>query len=91
MADTLHRLGAEGVSTTKKMFSALVMTVKGSAQMLIRSVEDTNGALAWRAVIKRFEPATAMRAQSIMTAILNVKNLPFGFGRVRAVPVRLGA
>eukprot|EP00959_Pyramimonas_sp_CCMP1952_P474661 9503792-Pyramimonas_sp.AAC.1 len=42
------------------MFFALVMTVKGSAQMLI----------------KRYEPATAMRAQSITTAILNAKPFP---------------
>ncbi|CAK0811926.1 unnamed protein product, partial [Prorocentrum cordatum] len=50
MAETLRRLGAEGVSATKKMRSSLVMTLKGSAQMLIRSVEDQNGALAWRGV-----------------------------------------
>ncbi|CAK0889405.1 unnamed protein product, partial [Prorocentrum cordatum] len=77
MAETLHRLGAEGVTATKKMFFALVMTVKGSAQMLLtRSVEDQNGALARRALIKRCEPATAMSAQNIMTAVLNVKNFP---------------
>ncbi|CAK0797450.1 unnamed protein product [Prorocentrum cordatum] len=63
-----------GVAATKRMLFALVMAVKGSAQMLIRSVEDQNGALAWRARIKRCEFATTMRAQSITTAILNVKN-----------------
>eukprot|EP00959_Pyramimonas_sp_CCMP1952_P207299 4336263-Pyramimonas_sp.AAC.1 len=44
--------------------------------MLIRSVEDQNGALAWRALIKRYEPATAFRAQISMAAIRNVKNSP---------------
>eukprot|EP00959_Pyramimonas_sp_CCMP1952_P293746 6143645-Pyramimonas_sp.AAC.1 len=58
------------------MFFALVTTVKGNAQMLIRSVEDQDGSLAWRALIKPREFATAMRAQNIMTAIFSVKPRP---------------
>ncbi|CAK0789597.1 unnamed protein product, partial [Prorocentrum cordatum] len=76
MADAVHRLGVEGDAATKMMLFALVLTAKGSAQMLIRGAEDQNGALAWRALIKRYEAATAMRAQSIMTAILKVENFP---------------
>eukprot|EP00959_Pyramimonas_sp_CCMP1952_P092633 1938480-Pyramimonas_sp.AAC.1 len=49
--------------------------------MLIRSVEDQNGALAWRALIKRYELATAMRAQSITAAALNVKPFPSDLSR----------
>ena len=69
-------LGAEGTAANQKMFFSLVMTVKGSAQMIIRGVEQQNGAAAWRALCKRYEPATAVRAQSIMTSILNVKQFP---------------
>ncbi|CAK0809627.1 unnamed protein product [Prorocentrum cordatum] len=91
IAETLHRLGAEGASATKKLIFVLVMTVKGSAQMPIRSVEDQNGALAWRALIKRYEPATAMRVRGITTAIINVKPFPSdlaGFEQHRADWVR---
>ena len=75
-ATVLHRIGAEGVDANRKMYFALVMSVKGSAQMIIRGVENQNGALAWRSLVKRYEPATAVRAQSIMTSILNVKQFP---------------
>ncbi|CAK0805074.1 unnamed protein product, partial [Prorocentrum cordatum] len=57
MAETLHRLGAEGVTANKKMFFSL----------------DQNGAVAWLASVKRHEPATAVRAHSIMTSVFNVK------------------
>ena len=49
----------------KRMFFMLVMTAKGSSQMVLRSQEAHNGAACWRALCRRFEPATAMRAQSI--------------------------
>ena len=35
-----------------------------------------NGALAWRAMIKRYAPNTAPKVQSLMSAILNVKTVP---------------
>jgi hypothetical protein len=58
------------------MYFALVMTAKGSAQMILRNAERHNGAACWRALCRRFEPATAVRAQSIMQGILNVAPFP---------------
>ena len=58
------------------MFYMLVMTVKGSALMILRGQEVHNGAACWRALCKRYEPATAVRAQSIMQAVLNINVFP---------------
>ena len=69
-------MGDEGLLTNKKMYVALVMTTKGSAQMIVRGQERHNGAVCWRALCKRFEPATAVRAQSLMQGILNVGEFP---------------
>ena len=50
----------------RRLFYLLVMTVKGPAQMILRSQEPSNGTACWRALVRRYEPATAVRAQSIM-------------------------
>ena len=69
-------MGDEGLQANKKMYSALVMTTKGPAQMILRGQERHNGAVCWRALCKRFEPATAVRAQCLMLGILNVTAFP---------------
>ena len=47
MAAIERTLGGAGGQAAKKMFHMLVMTVKGPAQMVIRSVESQNGAEGW--------------------------------------------
>ena len=59
-----------------RMFFSLVITVKGLAQMILRGQEPHNGAACWRALCRRYELATAVRAQSIMTHILQVHVFP---------------
>jgi hypothetical protein len=76
LAHIFAALGEDGSLANKKMYFALVMTAKGSAQMILRSAERHNGAACWRALCRRFEPATAVRAQSIMQGILNVGPFP---------------
>ena len=76
LTNVLLVLGEDCSLANKKMYFALVMTAKGSAQMILRSVERHNGAACWRALCRRFEPATAVRAQSIMQGILNVGPFP---------------
>ena len=65
-----------GIEAAQKLFHVLVMNVRGPALTVIRGFTDMNGALAWRALIKRYAPSTAPRMQSLMSAILNVKALP---------------
>ena len=61
------------IEAAQKLFHVLVMNVRGPALTVIRGITDMNGALAWRALIKRYAPNTAPRRQSLMSAILNVK------------------
>ena len=62
-----------GIEAAQKLFHVLVMNVRGPALTVIRGVTDMNGALAWRALIKKYAPNTASRMQSLISAILNVK------------------
>jgi len=76
MSSAAIQQAPELAQDNKRMFFMLVMTVKGPAQMILRSQERHNGAACWRALCRRYEPATAMRAQSIMQSILNVAMFP---------------
>ena len=67
---------AQAAQEAKKLFYMLVMTVKGPGQAILRSVEVNNGVEAWCGLHKRYEPATAMRAQSIMQGVLSVPVFP---------------
>ena len=69
-------LTEDGVTAAKKLFHVLVMNVRGPALAVIRGITDMNGALAWRALITRYAPNTALRVQSLMSAILNAKTFP---------------
>ena len=48
----------------------------GDEREVIRGIADITGALAWRAMIKRYAPNTEPRVQSLTSAILNVKTSP---------------
>ena len=72
----LGRASREAAQDSRKMFFTLVMTAKGPAQMVMRGQEQHNGAACWRALCQRYEPATAVRAQSIMSAVLTVPQFP---------------
>ena len=76
MTRTRATLTEDGETAAKKFFHVLVMNVRGPALALIRGITDMNGALAWRTLITRYAPNTAPRAQSLMSAILNVKTFP---------------
>ena len=69
-------LGDAGKAAAKKMFHMLVMTVRGPALGLLRGNMAQNGAEAWRALVKRYEPNTAPRIQSLMTTVLNWPQFP---------------
>ena len=76
MAAIEGALGAGGRQAARKMFHMLVMTVKGPALGVLRGNLQQNGALAWRALVKRYEPNTAPRIQSLMSNILNWPQFP---------------
>ena len=65
-----------GIEAAQKLFHVLVMNVRGPALTVIRGITEMNGALTWRALIKRYAPSTTPRMQSLMSAILNVKAFP---------------
>ena len=53
LPEILGVMGPPGVAASKALFFSLAMTVKGSGQRVIRSVETNNGAVAWRALCGR--------------------------------------
>ena len=68
-------LGDPGVATSRRMYYALVLGLKGPALVTIKGVEQYNGALAWRALTKRYAPSTGQQSQSLLHSILNTKPL----------------
>ena len=71
-----ERMGSEGITATKKLFHLLVMSVKGPALAVLRGNREMNGTAAWRSLTRRYEPNTAPRVQSLMSAILNSPQFP---------------
>ena len=57
-------LTEEDATAAKKLFHVLVMHVRRPALAVIRGITDMSGALAWRALIKRYAPNTAPRCCS---------------------------
>ena len=51
-------LGEDGKTAAKRVYYTLVLALKGVALASVRPVEDGNGAKAWRALLKRYEPNT---------------------------------
>ena len=74
--EAMERRNPAAAQEARKLFFMLVMTVKGPAQAILRAVEPNNGAEAWQALHRRYEPATAMRAQSITQGALSVLVFP---------------
>ena len=68
--------GRRRIVANMKVYFAQVMTTKGSSKIILKGEKRHNGAASWRALCRRCEPATAMRAQSIMQGILNVGSFP---------------
>ena len=66
----------DGVAAAQKLFHVLVMNVRGPALTVIRGITEMNGALAWRALVKRFAPNTKPQIQSLMNEIINVRTFP---------------
>ena len=53
-----------------QMNCALAWITKGSVRTLIRSVEETNGAEAWRLIHSRYAPDTQNRQYALMQKIM---------------------
>jgi len=68
-------MGDTGVTASRKIYYALVLGVKGPALTAIRGVEQYNGAMAWRTLVKRYAPSTSQQSQSLLHSILNAKQL----------------
>ena len=76
MANIEATLGEEGKTAAKRVYYTLVLALKEAALACVRPVEAGSGAKAWRALWKRYEPNTLARMQSVMSAILNVRQFP---------------
>ena len=53
-----------------QMYHELALITRGSVRTLIRSVEETNGAEAWRLIQSRYAPDTQNRQDSLMQKIM---------------------
>ena len=52
------------------MFYSLALTTKGSVRTLVRSVEESSGAEAWRLKYSRYAPDTQNRQYALMQKIM---------------------
>ena len=66
----VRALGDAHLKCCMQMYYALALTTKGSVRALIRSVEETNGAEAWRLIHSRFAPDTQNRQYALMQKIM---------------------
>ena len=58
------------------MYGTLILLLESETLIhTVQAVELGNGAAVWRALCDRYEPQT-MRAQTLITSILNVPNFP---------------
>ena len=53
-----------------QMYHSLASITKGSVRTLVRSVEESNGAEAWRLIHSRYAPDTQNRQYSLMQKIM---------------------
>ena len=54
----VRALGDAHLKCCMQMYYALAVITKGSVRTLVRSVEETNGAEAWRLIHSRYAPVT---------------------------------
>ena len=62
-------LGEAHLRCCMQMYYALALITRGSVRTLIRSVEETNGAEAWRLIHSRYAPDTQNRQYATMQKI----------------------
>ena len=63
-------LGEAHLKCCMKMYHALAFTTRGSVRTLIKSMEETNGAEAWRLAHSRYAPDTQNRQYALMQKIM---------------------
>ena len=66
----MRALGEAHLKCCMQRYHALALITKGSVRTLIRSVEETNGAGAWRLIHSRYAPDTQNRQCALMQKIM---------------------
>ena len=67
----VRALGDAHLKCCMQMYYALALMTKGSVRTLIRSVEETNGAEAWRLIHSRYASGTALADAVKYTVVMN--------------------
>ena len=68
-------LGDTHMKCCMQMYHLLVLTAKGIFRTLVRSVEESNGGVAWRLVHNRYAPDTQNRQYVLMQKIVMLAKL----------------
>ena len=63
-------LGDAHLKCCIQMYHSLALTTKGNVRSLVRSVEESNGAEAWRLIHNRYAPDTQNRQYAVMQKIM---------------------
>ena len=66
----VRALGDEHLKCCMQMDDALAVITNGSVRTLVRSVEESNGAEAWRLIHSRYAPDTRNRQYALMQKIM---------------------
>ena len=66
----VNLLGDAHLKCCEQMYYSLALIAKGSVRNLVRSVEESNGALAWRLRHNRYAPGTQNRQYALMQKIM---------------------
>ena len=66
----VQALGDAHLKCCTQMYYSLALVTKGSVRTLVRSVEESNGAEAWRLIHNRYGPDTPNRQYALMLAKL---------------------
>ena len=59
-------LGEASLKCCIQMYYSLALITKGSVRTLVRSVEESNGAEAWRLIHSRYAPDTENRQHPLL-------------------------
>ena len=65
------QLGADRQAVTKTLYFILVQTVGGRALQMLRAVPGRSGLVAWRQMVKHYEPKNPVRAAGLLQQILS--------------------
>jgi len=66
----VRALGDAHLKCCMQMYHALAVIAKGSVRTLVRSVEESDGAEAWRLIHSRYAPDTQNRQYALMQKIM---------------------